>query len=297
MTSRSHLNPSHRFDSVRSPFARRVRAARRQPNNDGGFTLPELLVAMTLSGVLIAAISLAISVMLTATPEAEIRLAESKDITFLQTWVPVDLSSAINSYDNPDEADLENEMAAGEPSMSYNVPLAGTNVLTLVVPDLEADDYKIVSYRYVLSAGDWRLVRYLIKNPGTASESLSQVGVASEVKDPPIGSTWKPGEKPVHAFQITSRNQVVLGCRTFCEERSMERVFPVRGILPLEARLGPTVLRPTDGPIPSSDARPLRSQVVAVFLFEVIRLRRQPWILRVDVRQRTNVDLRVLDVT
>ena len=210
MTSRSHLNPSHRFDSVRSPFARRVRAARRQPNNDGGFTLPELLVAMTLSGVLIAAISLAISVMLTATPEAEIRLAESKDITFLQTWVPVDLSSAINSYDNPDEADLKNEMAAGEPSMSYNVPLAGTNVLTLVVPDLEADDYKIVSYRYVLSAGDWRLVRYLIKNPGTASESLSQVGVASEVKDPPIGSTWKPGEKPVHAFQITSRNQVVL---------------------------------------------------------------------------------------
>jgi len=208
MSSPPHLNPSRRFDSVRSPLARRVRAARRQSNNDGGFTLPELLIAMALSGVLIAAISLAISVMLTATPQAEIRLAESKDITFLQTWVPVDLSSAINSYAEPNETQLKADMVLGEPSMAYNVSLAGTNVLTLVVPDLEAADYKIVSYRYLSLEGDSRLVRYLIKNPGTASESSSQVGVATEVQDPPVG--WVPGTEPVHAFQITSRNQVVL---------------------------------------------------------------------------------------
>ncbi|MFT4774774.1 MAG: prepilin-type N-terminal cleavage/methylation domain-containing protein [Candidatus Azotimanducaceae bacterium] len=189
---------------------RRVRVARPQPKNDGGFTLPELLVAMSLSGVLVAAMALAISVMLTTAPQAEIRLSESKDITFLQTWVPVDLSSAINSYDNPDEAELKAEIQAGDPSMSYNASLAGTNVLTLVLPDLAADGYLLVSYRYELSKGDWLLARYKIKYPGTASETSSRVGVASEVKDPPTDGSWSPGTKPVHAFEITSRNQVVL---------------------------------------------------------------------------------------
>lgn len=167
-------------------------------------------MAISLSGILIGAISLAISVMLTATPQAEIRLTESKDITFLQTWVPVDLSSAINSYDNPDEVQVKAELLAGEPSMSYNVALQGTNVLTLIVPDLDTDDYKIISYRYLEVQGDWMLARYLIKNPGTASESSSLVGVAREVVDPPIDGSWSPGMTPAHAFQITSRNQVVL---------------------------------------------------------------------------------------
>ena len=165
---------------------------------------------MGLSGVLIAAISLAISVMLIAAPQAEIRLTESKDITFLQTWVPVDLSSAIDSYDNPDDIQLASEMAAGNPSVRYTAALRGTNVLTLVIPDLDSGAYKVVSYRYVLSQDDWTLVRALIKDPGTGSESLSAVTVARQVADPPLDGSWSPGTQPAHAFQITSRNQVVL---------------------------------------------------------------------------------------
>ena len=207
---------------MRSPIARGGRFARRKSTNDDGFTLPELLVAMTLSGVLIAAISLSISVMLRAAPQAETRLAESSDITFLQTWVPVDLSSAIDSYDDPDDAQLKDKMENSDPSMSYNASLEGTNVLTLVIPDLAASDcmqvagalpschYKIVSYRYVLIQGDWLLARFLITNGGTDAETASRVGVAHEVKDPPADGSWSPGMAPVHAFQITSRNQVVL---------------------------------------------------------------------------------------
>jgi prepilin-type N-terminal cleavage/methylation domain-containing protein len=207
---------------MRSPIARGGRFARRKSTNDDGFTLPELLVAMTLSGVLIAAISLSISVMLRAAPQAETRLAESSDITFLQTWVPVDLSSAIDSYDDPDDAQLKDKMENSDPSMSYNASLEGTNVLTLVIPDLAASDcmqvagalpschYKIVSYRYVLVQGDWLLARFLITNGGTDAETASRVGVAHEVKDPPADGSWSPGMAPVHAFQITSRNQVVL---------------------------------------------------------------------------------------
>ncbi|MGK0330958.1 MAG: prepilin-type N-terminal cleavage/methylation domain-containing protein [Minisyncoccia bacterium] len=207
---------------MRPPIARSSRFVRRTSSNDDGFTLPELLVAMTLSGVLIAAIALSISVMLNAAPQAETRLAESSDITFLQTWVPVDLSSAIDSYDDPDDAQLKDDMAAGDPSMSYDASLEGTNVLTLVIPDLAAGDcmqvagavpschYKIVSYRYVSVKGDWLLARFSITNGGTAAETTSRVGVAHEVSDPPADGSWSPGMAPVHAFQITSRNQVVL---------------------------------------------------------------------------------------
>ena len=160
--------------------------------------------------------------MLRAAPQAETRLAESSDITFLQTWVPVDLSSAIDSYDDPDDAQLKDKMENSDPSMSYNASLEGTNVLTLVIPDLAASDcmqvagalpschYKIVSYRYVLVQGDWLLARFLITNGGTDAETASRVGVAHEVKDPPADGSWSPGMAPVHAFQITSRNQVVL---------------------------------------------------------------------------------------
>lgn len=201
-------------------FAARRRAARR----DGGFTLPELLITISIMGTLVAVMSSAVLVMLKTTPQAELRLAESKDITFLQTWVPVDLSSAINSYDDPDDAVVKASLAAQVPPITYLADLPGTNVLTLVVPDLTTGEYKIISYRYMLSDGEWILARFRITNPGVpgtglASEKVSPVGVAHEVPGPPADGSWTPPptdgsaytpQKPIHAFEVTSRNQVVL---------------------------------------------------------------------------------------
>jgi prepilin-type N-terminal cleavage/methylation domain-containing protein len=202
----------------RSPGANRRRRTTATAMRDGGFTLPELLVAVMVSGILVSVMATAISVMLRTTPQAELRLAESKDITFLQTWLPVDLSSAIGSYDDPtlgpvgpnaaDDVVVKAALAANDPFVSYNADLPGTNVLTLVIPDLDSGGYQIISYRYLQLGGDWRLVRYRILSPGEAGESVSPVGVAQEITDPPPG--WSEGQAPTHAFQITSRNQVVL---------------------------------------------------------------------------------------
>ena len=87
---------------------------------DAGFTLPELLIAVVISGILIVSISLAFTTVLQNQANATARLAESKDITFVQTWMPVDLSSAVESFTQVNETELLTELAAFSPSMAYS---------------------------------------------------------------------------------------------------------------------------------------------------------------------------------
>ena len=192
---------------------------RRSRTGDDGFTLPELLVVMMISGTLVAVIATAISVMLRTTPRVEARLAESKDITFLQTWIPIDLATAINSYADPVDADVKAKLVANPPHVSYGNDLPGSNVLTLVVPNGATGELEIVSYRYVEVNGSWQLTRYRVASPGCtgsatptcaagAVETTSPVGVAHEIPDPPPG--WAPGDPVDFAFQVIARNQAAL---------------------------------------------------------------------------------------
>ena len=177
---------------------------------DAGFTLPELLIAMMISGILIVSISMAFTTVLRTQVQATDRLAESKDITFVQTWLPVDLSSALDTYSMPDETQLLTELAAFSPPMAYTTVLPGVNVLTVIRPDLEsgAGTYYLVAYRYHEVDGQWQLSRFEIRNPGSASEIVKTVGVAYEMPAPP--PTWDLTQAPVHAVEVTSRNQVIL---------------------------------------------------------------------------------------
>jgi prepilin-type N-terminal cleavage/methylation domain-containing protein len=88
------------------------RAGRR----DAGFTLPELLIAVMISGILTVSISMAFTTVLRTQGQATDRLAESKDITFVQTWLPVDLSSAIETFTQVDEAALARRTRRLQPS-------------------------------------------------------------------------------------------------------------------------------------------------------------------------------------
>jgi len=186
-------------------------------NSDSGFTLPELLIAMMISGILIVSISMAFTTVLRTQSQATNRLAESKDITFVQTWMPVDLSSALETFNTPSDATLLTELAALNPPMSISAlqtagaGLPGTNVITVVRPDLEVGPgvYYIVSYRYHQVGGEWQISRYEIRNPGLASEVIKVVGVAHEIPAPPPGWTEKV-DSPIHAVEVTARNQVIL---------------------------------------------------------------------------------------
>ncbi len=192
------------------------RADHSQGRRDAGFTLPELLISIMISGILVVSISMAFTTVLRTQGQATDRLAESKDITFVQTWLPVDLSSALATFTEIDEATLLAELAAYTPSIAYDrslpgADLPGVNVLTVVRPDLEAGSgvYYLVAYRYHAVGGSWQLSRFEIKYPGDpARQTVKTVGVAHEVPTPP--ADWDGTTKPTFAVEVTSRNQVIL---------------------------------------------------------------------------------------
>lgn len=176
-----------------------------QGGNDKGFTLPEMLVAMTVSGVLVASLAMAFSVVVQSQTGAQQRISESKDITFVQTWMPTDLSSATQTW-------LEPELG-----FPFVTDLPGVNVLTMSRPDLDTGSEYLIMYRYEdLGNQGWGLVRYRIDNPGcpTASpvvgscsngnELVKRIGVAYELMPP--SATWDGTTSPTWAIEVTRRN-------------------------------------------------------------------------------------------
>ncbi|MEY3566271.1 MAG: hypothetical protein RLZ19_285 [Actinomycetota bacterium] len=166
---------------------------------DRGMTLVELLITVTILGVIMSSLAAAVIVMLRSEAPTRDRIAESKDVTFLQAWIPTDLASAVSRNVEP----------TYQPAAATALP--GTNVITITRPDLSgssATSYVTISYRYVNDGDEWQLRRYEIRDPNGPSPEVTQVGVAHELAAPP--PTWTATQPPVHAVLVTARNQVVL---------------------------------------------------------------------------------------
>ena len=162
-------------------------------------TLVELLITVTILGIIMTSLSAAMIVILRSERPIKDHLSESKDITFLQAWIPNDLASASSRNIDP----------LYQPSSRTTLP--GTTVLTLDRADISTSGITtsyIVSYRYVSVGDEWQLQRYEIRKVGLATQTITKVGVAHQLASPP--PTWNPTQSPVHAVSVTSRNQVVL---------------------------------------------------------------------------------------
>ena len=167
------------------------------PDRDHGMTLVELLVTVTILGVIMSSLAAAVIVMLRAEAPTRDRIAESKDVTFLQAWIPTDLASAVSRNIEP----------TYQPAAAAKLP--GTNVITITRPDLtNTSTYVTISYRYVSSGDEWQLRRYEVRDASGPNPVVTQVGVAHELAAPP--PTWTPTQSPTHAVVVTARNQVVL---------------------------------------------------------------------------------------
>jgi len=166
---------------------------------DRGMTLVELLITVTILGIIMTSLTAAMIVILRTEQPIKDNLSESKDITFLQAWIPNDLASASSRNIDP----------LYQPTPRTTLP--GTNVLTLNRADISTSGVTtnyVVSYRYVQVRDEWQLQRYEIRNVGLATQNITKVGVAHQLASPP--PTWNPTQSPVHAVSVTSRNQVVL---------------------------------------------------------------------------------------
>lgn len=159
-------------------------------SRDRGTSLIELLITVVLTGLVVATISAALIFMLRMQRPTEWRITESNDISFVQTWLPQDLSAAI---------DLDKD-----PTALSTLP--GTNVVTMRRPagDGSGGGYTTVSYRYVQEGDNWHLVRYQPNGDGTFRRNM----IARSLPAPPEG--WTPDQPPTHAIEITARNQIVL---------------------------------------------------------------------------------------
>ncbi|MET0909855.1 MAG: prepilin-type N-terminal cleavage/methylation domain-containing protein, partial [Ilumatobacteraceae bacterium] len=151
--------------------------------NDEGTTLVELLIGVTILGVIMATLSAAVILILKAQKPIQARIAEAKDVAFLQTWLPVDLASATSSDRTP----------TLQPWAGTTLP--GTNVVGLT----DADGNEI-SYRYESTGVEWVLARYEIRDG-----ELQRNVVAHELPAPPLG--WTPNQPPTHALSLVARNQ------------------------------------------------------------------------------------------
>jgi len=162
-------------------------------------TLVELLITVTILGIIMTSLTAAMIVILRTEQPIKDNLSESKDITFLQAWIPNDLASATSRNIDP----------LYQPTPRTTLP--GTNILTLNRADISTSGVTtnyVVSYRYVQVRDEWQLQRYEIRNVGLATQNITKVGVAHQLASPP--PTWNPTQSPVHAVSVTSRNQVVL---------------------------------------------------------------------------------------
>jgi hypothetical protein len=162
----------------------------------------ELLVSIVITGTIIGSIALAFSVILSTNSPALARISESKDVTFVQTYLPLDLASAVAPTDAEKAAGIKgiNDDAGYLP-----VPdLPGTNAVTVRRADVSTGQKYWVSYRYLQDGNDWVLQRFEVRGG-----QITVRTVATELAAPPEG--WRPGvDKPIHAIELNARNQVVL---------------------------------------------------------------------------------------
>jgi prepilin-type N-terminal cleavage/methylation domain-containing protein len=170
-----------------------LRDRRRARGADAGMTLPELLVAVMVTGVLVTAMATATSVMIDQSTNTKGRLNNSRSEQQVGLWVPADLASAENVSTDPAAspcgAVCPPDITIGGSNalmLSWSGYIAGT---TSPVPTTTT-----VSYRYEQnSAGEFEVVRIACVSVAGADPTCDSITLLHEVDPPPVGTPWQPG--------------------------------------------------------------------------------------------------------
>ena len=181
---------------------------------DAGMTLPELLISISIMGIIIGVISSALIVTLRQQDATEGRINVARSEQSVGLWLPGDLASAGVVSVEPDWSPCGEIEVDGvwQPTGDVCPPLglpAGSNALMLGWSYKDADGkvtYTNVSYQFYQDTdGTFSLARVECVLPdvsltsdgvpilGDASWTCEHTVVLRELASPPAGTTWEPG--------------------------------------------------------------------------------------------------------
>lgn len=195
-------------DSMACGWRARLRSALRpgggRSPRDSGLTLPEVLIAVTITTLLVAAMATATQVVLSQQDNTVGRLNNARSEQSIGIWLPADLSSAETVDDSPNASPCGTQCPPG-------FEITGTNTLLLTwtgsIPgETEAiPTLTTVSYRYVRDdEGVYDLIRVQCLSIDSAPPTCEQTTVLHDVLPPPLGSEFIEGvTKPVWVMLVT----------------------------------------------------------------------------------------------
>lgn len=172
------------------------RANRNGQRPDRGMTLPEVMISVTITGMLVAAMATATSVILAQADNSQGRINNARSEQAVGIWMPTDLASA----------EIVNTDAGASPCGTVcppNVNVGGTNALMLTwTGSIEGETTSIptqttVSYRYIQTLDlEWQVIRVSCYSVDSAAPTCSQVVVLHDVAGPPPGTEYYAGVTP-----------------------------------------------------------------------------------------------------
>jgi prepilin-type N-terminal cleavage/methylation domain-containing protein len=170
------------------------------PRRDHGFTLPEVLIAITLSAVLAAVLSAAITTTLRQAKSTEGRANVARAESAIDTWLPADLAST--DVNNTALPAVTTDPAATPCGTCTGIDLNGTNALQLAWEsrdDAGAVVVTRVQYQYIEIAGEWKLRR--IECIGSNQCTVSNV--LHDVASPPDPGFTPGSQRPIWVLNVS----------------------------------------------------------------------------------------------
>ncbi len=161
-------------------------------HRDAGLSLPEVLISVVLSSLLIVALSSAVLVMVQQQDNTEGRLNNARSEQAVGLWMPADLASAYGYDDSPGASPCGSSCpATANVGGSNAIMVWWTNSVAGASAAVTTTTY--VSYRYLQDTdGEWQLVRVECTTTGSGYDCSTTV-VLHDLDRPPDNVTWEPG--------------------------------------------------------------------------------------------------------
>ncbi len=170
-------------------------------------TLPELLIGITLTGLLVGVLAASISVILHQKNSSNGRTNNARAEQGVGVWMPADLASASDIDKTPGASPCA-------PSCPAGINVGGSNALMLSW-DEQVDGAKYglagwvtrstkVSYRYVQIGSEYVMLRVECVTVAGGLPTCKQNVVVHDLQPPLIGHPWTPGQDaPDWVIQVT----------------------------------------------------------------------------------------------